>query len=176
MLQNIAHQSSNEAQELRSLFEKLLKEIYWTTDVLLSVYMDMKKNSTSKDLITLIENNEKETSEHRLVILKIFESTGIKAKALFYKAIECFIKEASDLEKYTKRGVVRDAAIIAILQKIKHFEIACYGTLRAYAIALREEQILVLFEEMLKNIKQVDLDLSHIAESHINIEAADKEI
>ncbi|PZR14744.1 MAG: hypothetical protein DI539_18645 [Flavobacterium psychrophilum] len=176
MLQNIAHQSSNEAQELRSLFEKLLKEIYWATDVLLSVYEDMKKNSTSKDLITLIEKNGRETSNHRPIVVKIFESTGIEAQALSYEAIECYIKEASDLVNYTKRGVVRDAAIIAILQKIKHYEIACYGTLRAYAIALREEHMLVLLEEMLKDAKQADLELSHIAESHINIEAADKEI
>ena len=76
----------------------------------------------------------------------------------------------------TREGVVRDAALIAVLQKIKHYEIACYGTMRAFAIALREEDAIVLLERTLHEEKEADLALSHIAESHINIEAADKEI
>lgn len=84
--------------------------------------------------------------------------------------------ECSELIDNTQRGVVRDAGIIAVLQKIKHYEIACYGTMRAYAIALREEQAVTLLEETLEEEKDVDLQLSNIAESHINIEAADREI
>jgi len=93
-----------------------------------------------------------------------------------YEAVKCLIKEAEAFIYNAKRGVVRDAGIIAVLQKIKHYEIACYGTMRAYSIALREEDVVVLLEETLTEEKEVDMAFSHIAESHINIEAADKEI
>ena len=76
----------------------------------------------------------------------------------------------------TKRGVVRDAGIISVLQKIKHYEISCYGTMRAHALALREEDAVALLELSLNEEKEADLQLSKIAESHINTEAADKEI
>ena len=48
--------------------------------------------------------------------------------------------------------------------------------MRAFAIALREEDAVTLLESTLQEEKDADLSLSHIAESHINIEAADKEI
>jgi ferritin-like metal-binding protein YciE len=48
--------------------------------------------------------------------------------------------------------------------------------MRAYAIALREEDVVILLEETLNEEKNTDTELSAIAESHINTEAADKEI
>jgi len=48
--------------------------------------------------------------------------------------------------------------------------------MRAYAIALKEEDVVVLLEQTLEEEKAADLRLSFIAESHINTEAADKEI
>jgi ferritin-like metal-binding protein YciE len=107
---------------------------------------------------------------------KIFSLIGLPQESLPYKAIECYLDETGEVVAAIKPGVVRDAALIAVLQKIKHYEIACYGTMRAYALALKEEDVVTLLEETLNEEKQSDLALSYIAESHINIEAADKEI
>lgn len=176
MLQNIAKNNLDEARELRGLFEKQLKELYWAEKAMLPLLAIAIHSSTSRDLVDVLREQELKILNHSTRLEKIFNAIGIEAELHPYKAVECLIKETEDITEHIKPGVVRDAAIIAVLQKIKHHEIACYGTMRAYAIALREEDVVVLLEESLADEKLGDLALSHIAESHINIEAADKEI
>jgi ferritin-like metal-binding protein YciE len=175
MLLNIAKYNSDEAHELRALFEKQLKELYWAEKVMVAKVTGIIADTMSKDLVMALEKHLLETIAHLQRLEQIFSITGIHAEVLEYEAVKCLIKEAEDLIMQTKRGVVRDAGIIAVLQKIEHYEIACYGTMRAYAIALREEEAVTLLEYTLEEEKAADLALSEIAESHINTEAADKE-
>ena len=176
MLQNIAKENIDQARELRSLFEKQLRELYWAEGVMILMLSDTIINAASKDLVIVLEKHRIDTINHLSRLERIFTAIGIEAEVLINEAVSCFIMEAEDVAVLIRQGVVRDAAIIAILQKIKHYEIACYGTMRAYAIALREEDVVILLEETLEEEKEADLALSYIAESHINIEAADKEI
>lgn len=176
MLQNIAKENYDEARELRGLFEKQLRELYWAESIMLPMLDETIENSFSHDLIALVDAHRITTAVHIFRLEKIFELIGLSPEKLAYEGVQCLIDEAQNISGLIKQGVVRDAAIIAILQKIKHYEIACYGTMRAYSIALREEDVVTLLEETLTEEKEVDMAFSHIAESHINIEAADKEI
>ena len=176
MLSNIAKQDNSEARELRGLFEHSLKELYWTENVMIPMLGHSIIVASSKDLVALLERHRILTITHVQRLERIFEIIGLDAREIKSDSLQCLIDEAENLEGQTKRGVVRDAALIAVLQKIKHHEIACYGTIRAFAIALREEEAVTLFEQTLEEEKTNDLALTHIAESHINIEAADKEI
>ncbi len=173
---NIAKHDTNEASELRGLFEQQLKELYWAEGVMLNMLNGVITHSSSKDLIQVLQQHAGETEGHELRLTNIFKAIGIEVEAYPYEAVKCLIKEAENFIKSTRRGVVRDAGIIAVLQKIKHYEIACYGTMRAFALALREEDVIIMLEQTLDEEKGADLLLSSIAESHINIEAADKEI
>lgn len=176
MQQQIARENNNEARELRGLFEKQLKELYWAEQTMTDMIKGIITQSFSKDLVTVLRDHVDETYAHIDRLEKIFIAIGIDAEAQPYKAVKCLIEEAEDFITISRQGVVRDAGLIAVLQKIKHYEISCYGTMRAFAIALKEEDVLQLLEETLEEEKVADLLLSSIAESHINIEAADKEI
>jgi len=176
MQQHIARENNSEARELRGLFEKQLKELYWAEQIMTDMIKGVIIQSFSKDLVAVLQNHLAETFSHTRRLEAVFTAIGIDAEAQPYKPVKCLIEEAEDLIASSRQGVVRDAGIIAVLQKIKHYEIACYGTMRAYALALREEDVVVLLEETLEEEKVADLLLSSIAESHINIEAADKEI
>jgi ferritin-like metal-binding protein YciE len=176
MQSHIAKENYSEARELRGLFEKQLKELYWAEGVMINMLTDVSNQAFSKDLISILQNHVIETQGHLERLEKIFNAIGIDAEKQVYDAVECLIKDADNFIDATRQGVVRDAGVIALLQKIKHYEIACYGTMRAYAIALREEDVIILLEQTLQEEKGADLLLSSIAESHINIEAADKEI
>lgn len=176
MFQNIAKEKYDEARELRGLFEKQLKELYWAEGIMLPMLDETIYNASSPDLIAQLEVHRITTAGHIFRIEKIFELIGLTPEKLTYEGVQCLIDEAQNMPGLIKQGVVRDAAIIAILQKIKHYEIACYGTMRAYSLALREEDVVTLLEQTLMEEKEADLAFSHIAESHINIEAADKEI
>ena len=176
MLSSIAKKDTTEARELRGLFEKSLKELYWAKRVMLPMLGHSIIVASSKDLISLLEEHRILSLTHVQRLEKIFDIIGLSADEIRSDSLQCLIDEAENLEGQTKHGVVRDAALIAVLQKIKHYEISCYGTLKAFAIALREEEAVTLLEQTLEEEKRNDMALTYIAESHINIEAADKEI
>lgn len=176
MLSNIAKDYNDESRELRGLFEKQLKELYWAEQAMVERLPEIVASCTSKDLVAALENHVSETAVHATRLNEIFRISGLDPGIKVYEALNCLFKETEELTDNTRKGVVRDAGIISVLQKIKHYEIACYGTMRAHAIALREEEAITLLEITLQEEKDFDLVLSSIAESHINIEAADKEV
>jgi ferritin-like metal-binding protein YciE len=70
---------------------------------------------------------------------------------------------------------MRDAGIISAAQKIEHYEIATYGTLRQFAETLELTKVASLLEATLNEEKAADEKLSEVATSAINIEAAQAE-
>lgn len=166
----------NEANELRGLFEKQLAELYWTEHTTENLLKGIIVQSSSNDLIKVLDKHLEDTAIHISRLEKIFELIGVKNEQLPYRSLECLVDETEIFIKNSRQGVVRDAGIIGLLQKFKHYEIACYGTMRAYALALREEEVVMLLEQTLQDEKGADLLLTGIAESHINTEAADKEV
>jgi ferritin-like metal-binding protein YciE len=106
---------------------------------------------------------------------QVFESIGEKAQAKKCEAMDGLIKEADDIMKGTKPGVVRDAGIISAGQKVEHYEIASYGTLASFAKTLGEDEAVSLLEETLAEEKDADQTLSDIAETSINIGAANED-
>lgn len=176
MIATVAKEQHDEARELRELYEHQLRELYWAERTMVPMLSDINENATSADLLEEISNVLTFTVMQAGRLEQLFAIAGIPAETTKSDAVECLMKEGDRLMIQTRRGVVRDAGIISVMQKIKHYEIACYGTMRAYAIALREEEAVTLLEESLAEEKLADQALTAIAESHINTEAADKEI
>ncbi|MNR59768.1 hypothetical protein D3C85_1810950 [compost metagenome] len=73
----------------------------------------------------------------------------------------------------TEIGVVRDAGIIAAAQKIEHYEIATYGTLRQFAETLGLIEAVRLLEQTLEEEKSADKKLTIVAVNAVNLEAAE---
>ena len=67
----------------------------------------------------------------------------------------------------------RDALMIAAAQKVEHYEIAAYGTMRTWATVLGKTDIAGLLEDTLEEEKETDQKLTQIAESFINQAAAE---
>ncbi|MFV8270911.1 ferritin-like domain-containing protein [Flavobacterium sp. GT2N3] len=160
------------AQGLRDFFEDGLKDILWAEHALTKALPKMAKNATSSKLIYAFENHLKETEEHVVRLEKVFESLGLKPVSKKCDAMEGLLKEADGIMEETELGVVRDAAIIAAAQKVEHYEIATYGTLRAYAVTLGENKAAALLAKTLEEEKNADVSLTEIALSEINLDAA----
>jgi len=160
------------AQGLRDLFEDELKDIYWAEKALIKALPKMIKNTTSEELATALKEHLAITEEQVRRLEQVFEYIGTKAQANKCEAMEGLIKEAEEIMESTEKGVVRDAGIISARQKVEHYEIATYGTLRAFAKILGEDDAVSLLEEILNEEKEADEKLTEVAESSINIEAA----
>lgn len=160
------------AQGLRDFFEDGLKDIFWAEHALTKALPKMAKNATSSKLIHAFEHHLKETEEHITRLEKVFESLGLKAVGKKCDAMDGLLKEADGIMAETEFGVVRDAAMIAAAQKVEHYEITTYGTLRAYAVTLGESKAVTLLAKTLEEEKKADVTLTEIALAEINIEAA----
>lgn len=166
---------SNAASGLTELFEDSLKDIYWAEKALTKALPTMAKNATSADLIEALNSHLTETEEHVSRLEKVFELIGKKATAKKCDAMEGLIEEGKGILEETELGVVRDAGIIAASQKIEHYEIATYGTLRQFAETLGFEEAAALLEQTLDEEKGADKKLTEVAVNAVNLEAADIE-
>ena len=167
--------SVEEITALRTLFEDYLKCTYWSEKMLSSAFGDLIPFVRSKDVARTLNQHSVNTQMHADRLEKIFESIGIAPEEKRFDAIDSLINETEIIISQTTTGSVRDAAIIAVIQHIIHCEIASYGTLKSFAITLKEEEVVALLEKSLDEEKDFDLQLSVVAEAYVNDEAANKE-
>lgn len=160
------------AKDLKDFFEDGLKDIYWAEKALTKALPKMIKNATASQLIHAFEHHLKETEEHVTRLEKVFESLGLKAVGKKCDAMAGLLDEAAGIIEETKVGDVRDAAMIAAAQKVEHYEIATYGTLRVYAVTLGKTKAALLLAKTLEEEKNADVKLTEIAMAHSNVDAA----
>jgi ferritin-like metal-binding protein YciE len=168
-----ARRTPESESALKELFVDELKDIYWAEKHLASALPKMIKGATSDDLKTTITNHLEETKNHATRLESVFQSIGEKAVAKKCLAMEGLLKEATELLSDTDKGTeVRDVAIISAAQKVEHYEIASYGTLRTLAGTLGYSEAQGLLDETLAEEKNADSLLTQVAENYVNEAAA----
>jgi len=161
---------------LKELFLDEIKDIYWAEKHLAAALPKLIKGATSEDLKQTITTHLKETKTHVTRLESVFESIGQKASAKKCLAMEGLLAEATELLSDTDKVTeVRDVAIISAAQKVEHYEIASYGTLRTLAGTLGFSEAQSLFDETLAEEKNADSLLTRVAENYVNEAAADVE-
>lgn len=165
---------SIEESKLMKLFEDELKDIYWAEKALVKALPKMIKNATSEELIEAIENHLEETEMQVEKVEQVFEVIGKKAVAKKCEAMAGLVKEAEEIMKDCDKGAMRDAGIISAAQKVEHYEIASYGTLRTFAQVLNLTEAVTILDEILDQEKMADEKLTQIAEATINVEALEE--
>jgi ferritin-like metal-binding protein YciE len=154
---------------LNELFIDELKDIYWAEKHLVKALPKMAKAATSDKLRTAIENHFAETENHVSRLEDAFASIDEKAVAKKCEAMAGLIKEGDEIVADTEKGTyTRDAGIISAAQKIEHYEIASYGTLKTLANVLGYSEAADLLDATLQEEKNADGMLTQIAESGIN--------
>jgi len=158
-----------EESALNELFIDELKDIYWAEQNLVKALPKMAKAATSDELRSAIEEHLEETENHVSRLENVFDSIDEKAEAKKCEAMAGLIKEGDEIVAETEEGTfTRDAGIISAAQKIEHYEIASYGTLRTLANVLGYSEAVDLLEATLKEEKKADSLLTQIAESGVN--------
>ncbi len=166
--------SEMQSSQLMELFEDELKDIYWAEKALTKAIPKMIENATSKELHSALTNHLEETKEQINRLEKVFSLIEVKAEAKKCDAMEGLIKEASHIMESCEEGSMRDAGIISAAQKVEHYEIASYGTLRQFAETLELVEVTELLATTLQEEKEADLKLSDVAMDAINVEAAEE--
>ncbi|MGI4751346.1 MAG: ferritin-like domain-containing protein [Janthinobacterium lividum] len=162
-----------ENSALKELFLDELKDIYWAELHLAKALPKMAKGATSADLKKAFEDHLEQTKNHATRLEQGFKTLGEKAEAVKCEAMNGLLKEAEELQEETEQGtLVRDVALISAAQKVEHYEIASYGTIKTLALTLGYQEVADLLNQTLEEEKATDHLLTQIAEGHINSEAA----
>src|SRR5204863_1369681 len=106
---------------------------------------------------------------------QVFEQLEIPARGKKCEGMKGLIEEAQTMMSEADDDATRDAVMIASAQKVEHYEIAAYGTARTWANLLGKNDAAGLLEDTLEEEKSADQKLTSIAESGVNVAAADEE-
>lgn len=169
-------------QTLNQLFVDELEDMYNSENQIVESLPKMIKAVSYEDLKKALSKHLKETQNQVVRLEKIFSLLDLPAKENPCEAMEGILKEANELVEGKSKTATTDAAIICAAQKVEHYEIASYGTLRSFAKYLDlDDEIIDLIQETLDEEGEADKALTKIAEgtiffSGVNKEAANNKI
>ena len=156
--------SKSSKENLEDIFEDTLRDIYWAEKHLTKALTKMSKAAYNEELKDAFDTHLQETEGQIEKLESCFELLGMKAVAKKCEAMEGLIKEGEgQIEEYDE-GHPRDAALISAAQKVEHYEISAYGTLRTMANVLGMTQCAEIFEEIKDEEAGTDVKLTELAE------------
>jgi len=161
---------SMKVENLEELFIEQLRDLYDGEQQITKALPKLIEKATDSRLQEALQEHLDVTREQIRRLEQIFQILGEDADGETCKGMKGVIAEGDDVVGDAEDNAVRDAVIIASAQRVEHYEIAGYGTVRTYAGLLGQAQIAQLLEQTLMEEKEADQTLNQIAES-VNIEA-----
>jgi ferritin-like metal-binding protein YciE len=125
----------------------------------------------SPELKNAFREHLNQTKQHVDRLEQIFKKLGESPKGETCEGMKGLLKEGEAMMKMKGEPEVIDAGLIAAAQRVEHYEIAGYGTVRTYAELIGEADAVRLLERTLQEEEEADEKLTEIAESHINQDA-----
>jgi len=162
------------AKELGDLYKEELKDLYSAESQLVAALPKMAKAASSPDLKKAFESHLEETKVQIQRLEQVFEEIEGSPRGKKCKAMEGLVEEGAELikEKADFEPAVLDAALIGAAQRIEHYEIAAYGTVRTFAQQLGYTKAVNLLQQTLDEESAADEKLTTLAVSGINQQAA----
>jgi len=149
---------------LRQLYVDELKDRYSAETQMLRALPKLAKTSSNPDLRKAFEEHLRQTSEQVSRLEQIFEMLGEKPTGKKCLGMEGLVKEGAETMRADYEDAVMDAALIGAAQRVEHYEIAGYGTVRALAEQLGEDEHVSLLEQTLEEEKQTNDQLTQLAQ------------
>lgn len=156
---------------LKKLYIDQLKDIFSAESMISENLPKMIKAASSKELQNAFKEHLEVTRKQIDRLQEIFDNMNENTQGRKCAAMEGIIRESEELLSNSTDPEAIDAGLISSAQRIEHYEIAGYGTLRTYAEILGDEDARDLLQTTLDEEKQTDKKLTELAVSSINIEA-----
>lgn len=155
-------------ESLHRVFVAQLKDMYSAENQLLKALPKMAEAATSSKLEEAFREHLKETQEHVHRLETIFSTLEFKPGGHRCKAMAGLIEEGEEVIQEDGSPEARDAALICAAQKVEHYELATYGSLRAYARVLGLDDAHKALTSTLEEERSADSTLTDLAENAIN--------
>ena len=155
---------------IEKLFTEELKDLYSAENQITKALPKMVTAATSKDLKKAFESHLRETEGQIERLVQICNILGTSPKGKSCEGMKGVLDEGASMLHHAAEGDVRDAALISAAQRVEHYEMAAYRTVRTYAELLGQSRVAELLEETLEEEKAADQKLTSIAKK-VNVAA-----
>jgi ferritin-like metal-binding protein YciE len=166
--------SSMTLNSLNDLFVVQIQDLYDAEQRLIKALPKMADAASNKELKSAFQKHLRETEQHVSRLEKVFSILGLTAQRETCEAMKGLIAEGDEAVNAGGDPEVRDAALIAAAQRVEHYEIAGYGTVRTLAEQLGHNEVARILQQTLDEEGACDKKLTQIAESRVNVKAAAK--
>jgi ferritin-like metal-binding protein YciE len=159
---------------LREHLVEELNDLLNAEEQLTEALPKMAERATSRELRTAFRGHLAETRQHLKRVTQALKQLGDKASGTTCEAMKGLLEEGQELMDGSDAGALRDAMMITAAQKVEHYEIATYGTVRTYAQVIGERGVARLLQQTLKEEHAADRKLTKIAAGSINRRASEE--
>ena len=156
---------------LQKLYVEELRDLYNAENQLLKALPKMAKAASSEELKNAFEKHLKQTETHVERLEDIFQALDQNPKGKTCYGMKGLVEEGSEILKEEGDPSVLDAGIIVAAQKVEHYEIAGYGSVRTFAGLLGQKKAAELLQTTLDEESEANELLNGSAEGIVNPEA-----
>jgi len=150
-------------ETLHELFVEQLRDLYDAEKQLVKALPKMAKAADNDELAEAIRSHLAETENQVTRLEEVFGIVGVTAKGKPCKGMKGLLEEGNEAIQEEDKGEMRDLAMITGAQKIEHYEISAYGTLRTLAEQLDLGDAAELLQQTEDEEKEADSKLTEIA-------------
>ena len=158
---------------LRDVFHEQLKDIYSAEKQLTEALPKMVQAASEQDLKNAFSMHLEQTKGHLEQVRDLLDRMDVNPGNKKCKAMEGLVEEGDEMAKERGDKDARDVGLIAAAQKVEHYEIATYGSLRTWARMLGDSNAAQTLQEILDEEYDADNKLDKLAEGYLNREAMD---
>lgn len=157
--------------QLTELLVEQVKDLYDAEKQLVKALPKLARACKSEELSAAFAKHNDETKGHVSRLEQVFDLLEVPARGKSCKAMKGLLEEGSEVIKDEDKGHLRDLALIAGAQRVEHYEISAYGTVRAIAEQMKNAKIAKLLGETAAEESAADQKLSKLANSLYQMEA-----
>jgi ferritin-like metal-binding protein YciE len=158
-------------KNLKDLLVHELRDLYDAERQITNALPAMAEKAKSSELKDGLKEHLKQTKEQTKRLDRAFDHLGVSVDGQECVGMRGLIEEGEKIMNENADPNVMDAALVATAQKVEHYEIASYGTARAYARLLGDDELDMLLLKTLDEEGRTDEKLSQLAMTSINPEA-----
>jgi len=166
--------SSMTLNSFDDLLVEQLQDLYDAEQRLVKALPLMAGAANSSSLKAAFQEHLRQTEGHVKRLEQVFGMLGKSAKAKTCEAMKGLVSEGDEVISASGDPDVKDAALIAAAQRVEHYEIAGYGTVRTFAQRLGHNDVAKVLQQTLDEEADTDKKLTALAEQAINPKAAAK--
>jgi ferritin-like metal-binding protein YciE len=160
---NIFHLGNGKITTLHQLFVEQIRDLYSAENQLTKALPQMAEAAHNSELKKGFKLHLKQTEGHVKRLEKIFKKLDEKPTGKTCKAMEGLIKEGKETIAEDATPAVKDAALIAAAQRVEHYEIAGYGSVKTYATLLGHKEAAAALQSTLDEEAATDRKLTTAA-------------